>query len=384
MVYPFVLPRVVCVGQGALYHLGTEMERLGARKALVITDKGIIEAGLHAKVLQLLKSHHINTTVYSQVEPEPSSECVEQAAEIAREGVYDVIVGLGGGSAMDVAKGASILATNGGRIRDYIGIEAIPVPGLPTVLVATTAGTGAEVTMNAIFTFKDEKVKKGVVSRYLLATVAIVDPELTATVPPHVTAATGMDALVHAIESFTAVKATHHTDLYALEAISLISGNLRRAVACGSDMEARSKMALGSFLAGVSLANAGVGAVHALAYPLGGRFQISHGVANALLLPTVMEFNLIGNLEKFAAVGEAMGESIAGKSVREAALAAVKAVRELSLDVGIPQSMKEVGVTESGVEELIEGALQQTRLLNNNPRSLTKEDIRGLYLRALG
>jgi alcohol dehydrogenase len=284
---------------------------------------------------------------------------------------------------MDVTKGASVLATNGGSIKDYAGIELIPQRGIPTILIPTTSGTGSEVTQNAIFAFKEEQVKKGVVSQYLLPRVAIVDPKLTLSCPPHITAATGVDALVHAVESFTALKATPHTDIYALEAIRLISANLRTAVANGSDLEAREKMAMGSFFAGVSLANAGVGAVHALAYPLGGKFHVSHGVSNALLFAPVIEFNCVSNLAKFARVAEAMGEPVAGKSLREAAMLVVKAIKELVADVGIPQSLRDVGVSESDIEFLTLSAEKQSRLLSNNPRVITREDIKNIYLKAL-
>ncbi|MBC7105539.1 MAG: iron-containing alcohol dehydrogenase, partial [Firmicutes bacterium] len=284
MTFPFVMPGVCHVGPGALEHLGEELRRLRARKAMLVCDPGITEAGLAERVERVLKREGLDYEVFGGVEPEPSTENVEKAAEMVRGRGCDVLIGLGGGSSLDVAKGAAVLATCGGRIRDYLGTDLVPGPGLPTVLIPTTAGTGAEVTLNAIYTLKDEGVKMGVVSRYLRAAVAIVDPELTLTCPPKVTAATGMDALVHAVESYTAVRATLHTDLYALKAVRLIGGALRRAVFAGHDREARAAMAWGSFLAGVSLANAGVGAVHALAYPLGGRFRVSHGVANGLLV----------------------------------------------------------------------------------------------------
>ncbi|WP_211229890.1 iron-containing alcohol dehydrogenase [Desulfovirgula thermocuniculi] len=381
--FPFRLPEVVYMGRGALENLSREVERFGAGRVLLVTDAGVQAAGLDGQVVEAIEKGGARVEVFAEVEPEPSTETVDKVGQLVREGGYQLLVGLGGGSPMDVAKGAAVLATNGGSIRDYAGIELIPREGLPTILIPTTAGTGSEVTQNAIFAFKDEKVKKGVVSRYLLPKVAIIDPLLTLSCPPKITAASGVDALVHAIESYTARRATPHTDIYALEAVRLISSSLRAAVFNGGDLEAREKMAMGSFFAGVSLANAGVGAVHALAYPLGGRFGVSHGVSNALLLAPVMEFNCVSSLPKFARIAEAMGEPVGGKSLREAAMLAVKAVRELVQDVGIPQSLREVGVSEEDIAQLAVDAEKQTRLLSNNPRAMTREDIEAVYRKVL-
>lgn len=383
MSYPFVMPGVVYTGINAVDNLPGELRRMNVKKALLVTDDGIVNAGLHNRILELLNAEAMKTEIYSDVEAEPSTDCVDRAAEVARLGDYDVIIGLGGGSVIDVAKASSVLARNTGRIKDYMGVEKIPGPGIPTVIIPTTAGTGAEVTMNAIFAISDEKVKKGVVSRYLMPAVAIVDPVMTVTSPPAVTAATGIDALVHAVESYTSLKASPHTDIYAEEAIKRISRSIRRAVTCGTDMEARSDMSLGSFFAGVSLANAGVGAVHALAYPLGGQFHVSHGVANAVLFAAVLKYNLVGHLFKFARVAQLMGEPVDGRSPRRAALLAVKAVRELIRDVGIPSGMRELGVSEGDIETLAEGASDQVRLLANNPRPMTKDDIAKIYSEAL-
>jgi len=383
MVYPFIMPGVSHVGPGALAHLSEELGRLAAKKVLIVCDPGILNAGLVERIEKILSVKEIAYTLFSEVELEPSTDNVEKAGEVARSGDYEAIIGIGGGSSLDVAKGAAILVTNSGRMKDFMGIEQIPNPGLPTVLIPTTAGTGAEITLNAIYALKDEQVKKGVVSRHLRSAVAIVDPELTLSCPPKVTAAAGMDALVHAIESYTAIKATFHTDIYALKAIEMIGRSLRRAVFAGHDLEARADMAYGSFFAGVSLANAGVGAVHALAYPLGGRFHVSHGVSNALLLPYVLELNIVGHVEKFAKVAKALGQPVDGKAPWEAAESALTAIRRLSQDVGIPQRLSEVGVTSDDIEELTNSATGQTRLLSNNPRKLSKEDIKQIYMRAM-
>lgn len=383
MVFPFKLPEVVYLGRGSLDYLGKEIKRFHAAKILLVTDGGVQAAGMDKTIIKVIEEAGVQVDVFAEVEAEPSTDTVDRVGQLVRENQYQLLVGLGGGSPMDVAKAASVLQANDGSIKDYAGIEMIPQKGIPVILIPTTSGTGSEVTQNAIFAFREEQVKKGIVSQHLLPKVAIVDPVMTLTCPPGVTAATGVDALVHAVESFIARKATLQTDIYALEAIRLISGNLRKAFANGDDMEARGKMALGSFFAGVSLANAGVGAVHALAYPLGGKFHVSHGVSNALLFAPVMEFNFIADLAKFARVAEAMGEAVTGKSSREAAMLAVKAIRELVTDVGIPQSLREVGVSEKDIEFLTLSAEKQTRLLTNNPRSMTRKDIEEIYKKTL-
>ncbi|WP_277949813.1 iron-containing alcohol dehydrogenase [Priestia endophytica] len=292
---------------------------------------------------------------------------------------YDLLIGVGGGSVLDATKVLSIMLTNQENVRDLVGIEKVQNAGISTILVPTTSGTGSEVTYNAIFTDVRDKVKKGIVSPYLLPKVAIVDPALTLTVPPSVTAATGMDALVHAVESYTAIRAGELTDGIALQAIKLISRSLRKAVYNGKDVKAREDMAMGSLLAGISLGNAGVGAVHALAYPLGGKFKVPHGVANSLLLPFVMKYNVVADLEKFAEVAKALGENIEGLSLREAANCTVYALTQLAQDIGIPSSLKDVGVTAEDIPNLAEEASKIDRLLNNNPRWLTVKEIEKIY-----
>lgn len=383
MAAPFILPKASYVGQGALNGLLLEIEKHRAKRVLLITQDDIKKAGLAERVCRELTAGKIEHDLYTEVEPEPGVANVEKAAAFVRDNNYDLIIGLGGGSVIDVAKTAAVLAKNNGTVVDYAGIDKIPAPGLPSIIIPTTAGTGAEVTMNAIFSFPEEKVKKGLVSRYLMPSAAIVDPLMTMTMPPSVTAATGMDALVHAVESFTALKATTHTEMYAECAIMKIASNLRTAVANGQDVQARTEMCWGSYFAGISLANAGVGAVHALAYPLGGQFRVPHGIANAILFPSVIEFNIIGNMDKFAHIADLMGENINGRSPREAAMLAVKAIRELSRDVNIPVSLREVGVEEGDIDALVEGTASQNRLLSNNPRAISPVDIKNIYQEAL-
>ncbi len=380
----FRTAETLVTGSGSISKIGEEAKKLNATKVIIITDKVIRQTGLLSKVINPLEEAGLATDIIDDVVPEPPFENLEQMITQIEGKGYDLLVGVGGGSALDIAKVLSIMLTNSEDVRDLVGIEKVKNPGVPTILVPTTSGTGSEVTYNAIFTDIRDKVKKGIVSPYLLPKVAIVDPELTLTVPPSVTAATGMDALVHAVESYTAIRAGELTDGIALQAIKLISRSLRKAVYNGKDLKAREDMAMGSLLAGISLGNAGVGAVHALAYPLGGKFKVPHGVANSLLLPFVMKYNAVADLEKFAEVAKAMGENVDGLSLREAADHAVQALAQLSKDVGIPSSLKEVGVTASDISDLAEEASKIDRLLNNNPRWLTVKEIKKIYEEAYG
>jgi len=250
-------------------------------------------------------------------------------------------------------------------------------------LVPTTSGTGAEITPNSLFYVPELHEKKAVVSPHTIPDVAIIDPLLTLTVPPSVTAATGMDALSHAVEAYTSRNASSMTDLYAVEAIRLIGTYLRTAVANGSDIPAREGMARASFYAGIAIGNAGTNIVHALAYPLQGLHRITHGVANSLLLPYGMEFNALSNLNKFAVVAEALGEPLAGLSPRAAAAKSAEACRLLSMDVGIPQRMSDVGIRKEHVGALVDGAMKMTRLWANNPRQVSAEDARAILEKAL-
>lgn len=381
--FPFRLPRTVLTGVGAADRVGEEAKRLGGSRALVITDQGVLKSGWVDKTMERLQQSGLQTTLFSEVMAEPSMDFLNDALARVREAGPDVVVGIGGGSSLDSGKMLASLLANGGKVQDYFGIDLIPKGSVPMVMLPTTAGTGSEVTPNAIFTDTVAKLKKGVVSPFLLPDMAIVDPQLTISCPAGVTAATGMDALTHAVESYTSLKATPLTDLYATEAIRLISRSLRTAVFRGSDLAARTEMALGSMMAGVSLANAGVGAVHALAYPVGGKFGVPHGVSNSQLMPYVMEYNVLGNIQKFAEVSRLMGEPVEGLSLSEAARVVVTATRRLGEDIGIPMRMSHFKVTAEAIPEMSQQAFNNRRLMDNNPRALTLEDVRAIYEAAL-
>lgn len=374
----------VWFGPESVAKLEEESRSLGARHTLVVTDPGIRKAGLLDRALEPLRASGTEVEVYDDVEPEPPMEVLEKCHETYRKEHFDLVVGVGGGSSLDVAKSMSVLLTNEGSPRDFLGTDLVPHPGAPSVLIPTTAGTGAEATPNAIFSIEEEKVKKAIVSSHIIPRVAILDPTLTLGLPPAQTAASGVDALTHCLETYVALNATPISEMFSLEGMRLISGSIRRAVASGADLQARSDMLLGSYYGGVCLAGASAGAIHALSYPLGGRFHVPHGISNAMLFPHVMEFNYIADLEKFAAISEVLGEEVEGLSLREAAEASVNAVRTLCEDVGVPTTLRELNVDPSAIPELAEAASQITRLLDFNPRRMTKEDIIRVYERAAG
>ena len=371
------------MGPGAIGQIGQEASNLSGKKVLIVTDKGLIGAGLIQPVEKSLKESRIKYAVFDAVEPDPTYEIVAECLEQVHREKVNLIIGIGGGSPIDIAKTSAIMATNKGDIAEYFGIDLVPKPGLPTIMVPTTAGTGSEVTPIAILSDEKEKLKKGVVSPYLFPAVALLDPELTLGLPPQITAATGMDALIHAIEAYTSVNATQITDLLAFRAMELLYENIRTAYANGNNLEARSRMLEGSLLAGMAFANAGVTAVHAFAYPIGAEFHIPHGVANTLMLPYVMRFNILGNVGKFAEIAEAFCLFTEGLDELTAAEISVDAIKRLAEDLGVPKHLTEFGITEGDLSRLAEGVMKVTRLLANNPRTLTLEHAKEIYKRAL-
>jgi alcohol dehydrogenase class IV len=375
----FRTTRKILFGLAAVEKTGTEARLLKAKKVLIITDPGVVQAGLLEGVEKSLRSAGLPFAIFDGVEPDPRIEVVEKSVEKARKEGIDLIIGFGGGSSLDIAKVTSIMITNTGKIDSFFGIDLVPNPGVPVILIPTTAGTGSEATPVAILSDTKEKLKKGIVSPTLFPEVAIVDPNLTVGLPPSVTAFTGMDALTHAIESFYSINATDLSDLLAFRAMELISKNLRMAYAHGENLVARSNMMEGSLLGGIAFANAGVGAVHAFAYPLGGEFHLAHGLTNTLMLPYLMRYNILACPDKFAQMARAFGEKAEGLSELDAAEAAVKFVERLSDDLRVPRRLRDVGIPENAIPGLAEAAMKVTRLLANNPRKVTLEDAIGIY-----
>jgi alcohol dehydrogenase len=375
-------PRIV-MGTGSVKTIGAEVKALGIKRVLIVTDKGVISADLTKSIEDSLKASKIKYAVFDRVEPDPRYEIVADCVEAARNSRAQMLIGLGGGSPMDITKTSAVMVTNEGPISAYFGINLIPKRGLPTIMIPTTAGTGSEVTPIAILSDEGEKLKKGIVSPYLYPAIAILDAELTAALPPHVTAATGLDALIHAIEAFTSVNATVITDMYCIKAIELIYGNIRTAYAKGDNLAARAAMMEGAMLAGIGFANSGVTAVHAFAYPIGAEFHIPHGVANTLMLPHVIRFNVLGNLDKFARLAGPLGLSVAGLDALAVVDKVIAAIDRLIDDLRVPRHLADFKVTEKDIPMLAEGAMKVTRLLANNPRTLTIEDAKRIYKAAL-
>ncbi len=372
-------PKTLITGVGALDQLGIEAKKLNGSKILVITDQGVSECGMCVDVEKPLVDAGLEVDLYDKAVPEPPMSTIEEIVRIVEKGGYDLIVGFGGGSPIDVAKAAAVLPHTGDTVYDYVGTDQVKKKGLPIIAIPTTAGTGSECTAIAIFANEKLNVKQGLVSPFLMPNVALIDPELTVSCPPNVTAASGMDALIHNIEAYISVNATMHTDSLAYEGIKLISQSIRTAVFDGTNMWARDAMAMGSMMGGIAFGNAGVGAVHALSYPIGGMFHVPHGVANTMVLPWAMDYNKLACLRWMRQVGEAMGENMSGLSDREAADKTVEALRLLAVDLNVPQYLSDVDIPESAIPDLVEGAMTQTRLWNNNPRKFTREDMEQVY-----
>ena len=377
------IPPLLVFGSGSAQSVGTHVQNLGGTRPLVISDHGLKVAGLVDELLSHLSKAGLSAATYLNVETEPSIHSIPPAVTFAQEAGCDVVIGIGGGSVLDTAKAVAMLLTNGGSVEDYLGTGLVKRESLPCILIPTTSGTGAEVTPNALFYVPERRAKEAIVSPLIIPQVALVDPALTRSVPPHITAATGVDALCHAIESFTANNATKLTEPFAREAIQQIAMHLRTAVIKGDDLAAREGMALGSLYAGISIANSGTNAVHALAYPLQGLNRITHGVANSLMLPYVLEFNLLGDVVKFAEVSILMGLPAGSMSQRDAAGESARLCEQLSRDVGIPEKLQDVGVRPEQLDELVDGAWKVQRLLRNNPRKITIDDIRNIFMRAI-
>ncbi len=343
----FLTTRIVHHGPGALANLSDEIDKLGCSRPCIITDRGIVVSGILAQVREKLKPE---PACFEEVQPEPPYELVARCVEFLKDEGCDLVVGLGGGSSIDTAKMSGVMLGNAGQVADYFGADKVPCAGIPVIAVPTTAGTGSEASPAAVFQDPQDSTKKGVRSDYLLPQAAVLDPQLTLSLPPSLTAATGMDALTHAIECYTSAGATLISDLAAEKAMALIASHLRTAYANGRDLAARDGMLMASYLAGIALAVANVGAVHALAQTLGGIYHIAHGVSNALFLPYVMEYNRVGCREKYARVAALLGERTEDLSLDDASQKAVDAVRRLTRDLDIPQGLQELDVPEEAIE----------------------------------
>lgn len=367
----FRVPSLLVTEPGALKQLPEIIRQLGnPTSVFVVTDPGLVKVGLLERLKPLLSAE---PTVFSAVEPDPTLATAEACrSQIVAAGA-ELVIGFGGGSAMDVAKVATAAASAGLPVAEFAG-RAFPERKIRLIQIPTTSGTGSEATDRGIFTLPDG-MKQGFLSPYLIADCALVDPELTLSLPPAMTAATGMDALTHAIEAYTSTQATPLTDTLALAAIERIGRSLRIAVHHGRNLTARTEMAEASLWAGIAFNNGGLGICHALAMALGARFHVAHGIANAILLPFVMRFNAAANPERFTRVAAALGEQVDGLSAREGAQLAVDAVFALARDVSLPNSLVEVGVDPAAIPLLAEAGFGIRRLVETNPRTCTQQEL---------
>ncbi len=372
-------PTQIQFGAGAISNLAQTVKDFKGSNVFLVIDPGLVKAGLIKTITAPLKKAKIPFTVYDKIDPEPGLKLADRGKTLAKKAGCDCVVGVGGGSAMDVAKAIAILLTNNGKAEKYLGLGLIKKPGVPKIMVPTSSGTGAEVTFTAVFINEKTGSKGGMNGDPLYPDAAILDPELTLSLPPHVTAFTGIDALTHALEAYTSTQAHPISEMYSLEAIELIAKNLPQAYANGNNIEARSAMLMGSLLGGKALATAGVGLVHAMAYPMGGMFGIPHGLANAVLLPYVVEYNLIGNMEKFAVLAQILGQNIDDLTLRESATLCVDALFDLNDDVEIPGTLDDLDIPFDSIPEMAKIALTVTRPVENNPRQPSLEDVISIY-----
>jgi len=384
--YHFQTVRHIVHGAGSLDLLADKLSLLDrpVSRIALITQPVMEENGVIARVVAALAARDVEVRIVRGVEPEPSIENVET---VFREQIAPfaphAILSIGGGSVLDAAKLFSARLTNDEPLRNWLGIDLIKHPGAPMILVPTTAGTGSEVTPNAIVTLPDEALKVGIVSRHLLPQVVILDASLTLDLPRPITAATGVDAFVHSLESYISTKANPVSDMFAMESMRLIGANIVEAYENGHSVKAREAMMLGSMYGGLALTAAGTAAVHALAYPLGGMFNVTHGVANAMLLPHVMAFNKDAIEERLATVARALDLATAGESAPDAAQKLIDRLSLWTQQLQIPQDLRRYGVTEADLDRLAEGAAKVKRLLGNNPKPLTLDDMKAIYRRLL-
>jgi 1,3-propanediol dehydrogenase/alcohol dehydrogenase len=374
----FRLPTVIHYGWGAVARAGEEAARLGRRALLVMGRSAMQRTGTADRVQRLLREAGLAVALFDQVEHDPSGATIDRGAQLARAEQCDLVIGLGGGSPMDAARGIAGMALLDGSIIDHLRGKPIERAGLPLIQIATTAGTASEVTPVSVVLDEERRLKVGVKSPQWFADVAITDPELTLTMPPALTAATGLDALTHAVESYLSTRATPPTEALALQAIQLVGGNLRAACADGGDRSAREGMALASMTAGMAFANTGLGLVHGLAHPIGARHDLPHGLACGRLLPEVMRFNLPAAADKLAAVGRALagGSAASGED-------AVGAVEALLHDLGVPSGIADLEIANEEMPSLAEDGLVSSSV-RTNPRPVGEDDARAVLESARG
>jgi len=381
--YQFKAPSVIVNGPGAAKEVGLFAKGIG-KKALIVTDSNLEKFGLLNDVKNSLGAAGIPFAIYNKVITEPTMDYTDEGLKIYQEAQADFLVAVGGGSPIDAAKAIAALANNPGKMSDFAGPNKIPRPGAPLIAIPTTAGTGSEVTQFTIITDTTRDVKMLIASPHIIPRVALVDPLMTLTMPQGITAATGLDALTHAIEAYISAKAQPITDTLALQAIRVIAGNLRQAWSNGDNIEARTNVLIGALQAGMAFSNSSVALVHGMARPIGAYFHVPHGVSNAALLPMVIEFSIPGNPKRYAEIAGAMGELTEGLSILDAAYLAADAAERLNMDLKVP-TLRELGVEEKKFNAVVEKMAADAIASGspgNNPRKATQKEIVELYRKA--
>ncbi|MDQ0245229.1 1,3-propanediol dehydrogenase [Bacillus fengqiuensis] len=377
----FVTPEII-FGKNAIKQTGDACLRLGAKKVLVVSDYGVASAGWLERVISICTESGLPFATFIDVTTNPKDVEVINGCRIFIENECDAIIGIGGGSALDVAKAIAILASNGGKIRDYEGVDKIEKPLPPMVMIMTTAGSGSEVSQFSVIVDSVRKKKMTIISKTLVPDIAIVDPYTLVTKESGLTAATGMDVLTHAIEAYVSIAATPLTDVQAKNALSLVSTYLRPSVASRTNEEAKEAMAMASLQAGLAFSNAILGAAHAISHAIGGQLPLPHGEINAILLPYVMDFNFIAAPRRFTEIAEFMGIDTRAMTQREAGNAAIQFIKELSIDIGTPQRLRDVGIEEKMIDLTSQIALEDACMITN-PRDMTLEQVKALLKNAL-
>ena len=377
--FSFKTVEEVVFSRGAALELSGYCLRLGMTRPLFVTDSGLVRIGLVSPIFEKLESVKLSPQLFDQVKEDPPEETVFDGLEFARKTGVNGVIGFGGGSSMDVAKVIAVLLGGDQALSEIYGVEQVINSRLPLILIPTTAGTGSEVTPVAVIT-TGKTTKAGVSSSVLLPDIALLDPNLTLGLPSNITAMTGVDAMVHAIEAYTSKhKKNPMSDGLSVQALKLLSENIRPAVSDGEDLEAREGMLLGSMLAGQAFANSPVAAVHALAYPLGGHYHIPHGLSNSLVLPAVLEFNMPEAYQLYAELGEVIiPEAVAG-SMESKAMSFLESMCQIIRDVELPPTLDKLNIPETDLEMLAAEAMLQQRLLINNPREVTEENALNIY-----
>ncbi|MED1466884.1 iron-containing alcohol dehydrogenase [Bacillus salipaludis] len=381
MPFTYFMPTRVESGNGVSEKTGEIVKELGVTNVLIVTDRGVRGANLLEGIERSLQAVNLDYQIFDEVEPNPSAETIHRGTEFLKEHRCEAVLAVGGGSSIDTAKGIAIMAVNPGHILDYEGVGKITIPPLPIIAIPTTSGTGSETTNSTVITNKETSFKLGVLSSHLFSDVAILDPALTLRLPQEITAATGMDALTHAIESYTSKSANPVSQAFAMQAIKMIGENLTKAYFVGTDIESRENMLVASMIAGVAFSQSRLGNVHAISHTFGGVFNIPHGIANAALLPFVMKFNLPACADRYKDIAIALGKDVSGLTTIQAAEKAIETVIEMNQAMKIPLNIKDLGVSLDLLPKLVEDSMRSGNVFVN-PRLTKASDIEKIIEKA--